>query len=142
MLDSSGIFNLLNKMPIMLRIPVALSPLWPKENGRFNCERRTNVLTYSIAQSDALLLQNTELYSQPVRELVALPFLQKTTANPVGSRRKSAQEGWEQQRPFGSSGPVLVSSLTFCFEGKPKKSLVPNPFPGSFTATAQRLQSC
>lgn len=37
-------------MPIMLRIPVALSPLWPKENGCFNCERRTNVLIYSIAQ--------------------------------------------------------------------------------------------
>lgn len=34
----------------MLRIPVALSHLGPKENGSFNCERRTKVPIYSTAQ--------------------------------------------------------------------------------------------
>ena len=85
------------------------------------------------AISNELLLQNIELYCQPACELAPIPFLQKTTANPVvGSRRKSAREDWEQQPSFGSSSLVPVSSSLFCFEGEPEKPIMPNPLPTAF----------
>lgn len=85
------------------------------------------------AKSNEPLLQNIELYSQPVCELGLILFLQKTTANPVvGIRRKSAREDWERWWSFGSSNLVPVSSSSFCFEANPKKSIVPNPFPVAF----------
>lgn len=116
-------------MPIVLWIPVALSLLGLKENGFLPVKGVQRFSSSVLHKEGWTPTPKHWVYSQPVHELVAVPFLQEEIC-PGGLGAL-----WEQQP---RAGFPRISAL----KGNQKCHLCQAPSPWPFTATAQRLQSC